>query len=140
MRRNKSAFTLIELMVVVVIIGILAGLVLGITSYATRKASTSNAIAEIETIRNALEEYRLEHQGYPVVSNVTPVLDVAFRPYREWMSNNVSDVVNPAIFEDPWGQSYQYESLSKYRYRLYSLGQDLVDGTGDEVDSSKGSY
>ena len=64
-RSQVSGFTLIELMTVVAIIAVLAGLILGIAGYAVRKADISRAMADMEKIKNALEEYRLAYGSYP---------------------------------------------------------------------------
>ena len=64
-RSPVSGFTLVELMTVIAIIAVLAGLILGIAGYAVRKADISRAMADMEKIKNALEEYRLAYGPYP---------------------------------------------------------------------------
>ena len=75
MRSLKStarSFTLIELMAVVAIIGILAGLVLGGAGAVRQRAARGQAKAEIAAIEAGLARYQLDFGGYPVSSGITP--------------------------------------------------------------------
>jgi prepilin-type N-terminal cleavage/methylation domain-containing protein len=64
-RRRAAAFTLVELLVVMVIILILAGLILAIASYVQKKGKRSRTAVEIEAISNALENYKQDNGIYP---------------------------------------------------------------------------
>lgn len=70
--RNASSFTLIELMTVVAIIAILAGLVLGGAGAVRQRASRGQAKAEIAAIEAALGRYQMDFGTYPVSSGITP--------------------------------------------------------------------
>lgn len=63
--RQKKAFTLIEMLVVLVIIGILVGMVFKMMAFATRQAATADTIAVLEKLSNALTEFRAEYGHFP---------------------------------------------------------------------------
>jgi type II secretory pathway pseudopilin PulG len=109
-------------MTVIAIIGVLAGLVLGIAGYATKKADRSRAQADMETIKNALEEYRVACGRYP--STLTTQL-----------VNYVPDVK----FSDPWGRNYQYSNSGSFAYTIWSKGPDSLD-SNDDVNGSAGEF
>ena len=69
-RHGKPAFTLIELMAVITIIVILAGLVVGGMGYVSEKQATSKAKVQIQLLSKALEDYKLDMGTYPSTGNV----------------------------------------------------------------------
>ena len=150
--RRKSAFTLVEIMVVVAIIAILAGLVLGTAGYATRKADHSKAVADMEKIKNGLEEYRLQYGGYPENLNednpkaLSAALwekpqDDGIKPFLIMKGWN-DDAIQYDVL-DPWGNPYHYyynpkgdpryaeHNNSKFGYDLWSDGPDKVEEADD---------
>ena len=62
---NRRAFTLIEMLMVMVIIGILTGMVFKLLAYATRQAATAEAVSNLEKLADALTEFRAEYGHYP---------------------------------------------------------------------------
>lgn len=72
--KKARAFTLVELLTVMVIIGILAGLVLGTAGYVRRKGATSRAEAEIAALSAACESYKADNGIYPTASGTTDKL------------------------------------------------------------------
>ena len=156
--RRKSAFTLVEIMVVVAIIAILVGMVLGTAGYATKKADNSKAVADMEKIKNGLEEYRLQYGLYPTNNNAnaTNALSLALwkkpqsdklKPFlvmKGWNNANLAYEVM-----DPWGHPYHYyhdadgipnfapHNNSKFGYDLWSDGpttdaaDDINNWSGD---------
>ena len=66
--KNGFAFTLVELMVVVAVIGLIAGIVLAAAGGVQKKAARDQAKAEIKTILVGLERFRAANSGYPVPS------------------------------------------------------------------------
>jgi general secretion pathway protein G len=70
-RKGSAGFTLIELMAVITIIVILAGLVVGGLGYVSEKQATSKAKVQISLISKALEEYKLDMGTYPPTGNLT---------------------------------------------------------------------
>lgn len=136
----RSAFTLIELLVVIVIIGVLAGLVLGISGLAQKKAARSRAISDLENIKQALEEYRVNHGSYPFASDppqrfalTDGAINVAL--VRAKLTNYYADLT----FTDPWGTSYLYSNTSTYAYRLWSEGPNVGSSyPEDDIDTRSG--
>ena len=124
-RTRTTGFTLIEMLAVMAIIGILAGLILGVSSYASRKASESKAIAEMEKIKNGCEEYKIKFGTYPTTNTITQI------------SNFVSDLeFTNSVINDPWGEAYDVK-ITTFSVTIVSKGQDGELGTADDIDSSK---
>jgi len=65
LRSLKRGFTLIEMLIVVVIMGILMGLVFKMMAFATRQAATADTVATLESVANAITEFRAEYGQYP---------------------------------------------------------------------------
>ena len=110
---SQAGFSLIEIMVVVVIIGILAGAVaLQVTDY-TRDARKSRARSDISVIVKALDTYRMKHGRYP---NNSEGLD----PLSLKQSSQV----------DPWGNPYHYNKPGQRDapYEVMTLGADAREG------------
>lgn len=70
MNKAKGGFTLIELLTVVVIIGILAGIIIGVAGNVQKKAATSRAKAEISAIELALERFKIDNGAFPDWSGI----------------------------------------------------------------------
>ncbi len=91
-RHGKAAFSLIELMAVITIIVILAGLVVGGMGYITEKQAKSTAVVQIALISKTLEEYKSDFGAYPATVNSTDGLknsEVLFKALY-WDSDNDS--------------------------------------------------
>ena len=114
-KNERLAFTLIELMIVIAIIGILSGLSMGIAGYARRKAQEGKARGEIEKIQYVLQDYLMENGTYP--ANLSFI--------EEMMPDDVDT-------QDPWKNDYVYVRTSTSGFRLYSKGIDGKDGTDED--------
>lgn len=126
---GNCGFTLLELLVVLLIIGILISLGAGGYSLARRSAKEGQAKADIELLRNALEEYRVEYGSYPPA--VGPVAVI---------TNFLSPLVSGELQAvDPWGRDYQYSSTNRFSYLIYSQGIDAEDDA-DNIDPSRVGY
>lgn len=75
MRKRAAGFTIVELLVVMAIIVVLAGLILGTSGYVHNKAARSRAEAEIAAISAALENYKADNGVYPSIAASTDTLD-----------------------------------------------------------------
>lgn len=132
MKRNASqGFTLIEIMVVLVILGLLVAIVGPNILGRGDQARVTAAEAQLSNIANALDLYRLDNSHYPSTQQGLEAL--AEKPSgtpepRNW---NPDGYLKP-IPLDPWGNEYQYVSPgTEGPYDLYSLGSDGQDGGED---------
>ena len=133
-QKRSHGFTLIELMVVVIILGILAATIIpqfiGTTSDARISAAKSN-IAELE---NALERFNIAMDRYPTTEEGLKVLvdPPAVDENKKWRSQIAT------LKNDPWGHPFQYRfpgTHAKTRFDLWSRGADNADGgEGDSAD------
>ncbi len=140
-RQLRSGFTLMELLTTVAIMAVLVGLVLGVAGYAGRKAAHSRAVSEIEKLKTAMEEYKVVRGALP--GNVGETKEMSDENFWNDFTNAVAPTsirIEDLQNRDPWGSSYRYERQGKHQYRLWSLGTDMENDTGDDIDSSKGGY
>lgn len=127
-RRSRAGFTLIEILLVVVIIGILAGIALPKLSGHTRKAEITKARAEIENIGTALSQFELDMGEFP-------------KSIRELVASPGNDRWNGPYLtkgmpSDPWKRAYVYACPGQHNpktYDLMSLGPDGVESSDDLV-------
>jgi general secretion pathway protein G len=135
MRRSQGGFTLIELMVVILIIGLLATIVVQSLRGATDKAKRVKAEADISEIKTALDRYYLDVGSYPRVEQGLQALVSA--PNTGNVSQGGGDYQGPYLEKlppDPWGNQYVYQSDGN-GYVLKSYGADGVEGgTGKNAD------
>lgn len=130
-RSSHSAFTLIELMVVVMIIAILAALTLSTMGYVNKKGADSRARSEVAALSAAIDAYKLERGAYPASNNLYKELTgqgplntnrVFFEPIPQMLNTNA----NPITFIDPWGTTYNYATSSTY-FDIWSTGGGLTN-------------
>jgi general secretion pathway protein G len=134
-RRSARGFTLIEIMVVVVIMGILAALVVPKLMGRTDDARVAAARQDIATIMQALKLYRLDNRRYPTTEQGLQALIAAPTSgpaATGWKTGGYLDKMP----KDPWGTPYQYLSPGvKGEVDVFSLGADgQPGGTGNDAD------
>lgn len=130
-RDKSSGFTLLELMVVLVILGLLASLVGPQVLKQLGSSNTKVATLQIEEFGSALDLYRLEVGRYPSTSEGLEALVSKPAGARFW---NGPYLKKKVIREDPWGNAYQYRAPGENGdYDLFSLGADGREG-GDGED------
>jgi general secretion pathway protein G len=132
LRCTASGFTLLELLVVMVIIGLLAGYVGPRYFSQVGKSQVKTARAQIDALEKALDQYRLDTGRYPVMEQGLGAL--VTRPPNEpkWDGPYLKKSV-PA---DPWGNAYVYKIPGEHgEFDLLSLGKDgQLGGAGEAAD------
>ncbi|MCE3289308.1 MAG: gspG [Caulobacter sp.] len=133
-RSRRAGFTLVEMMVVVVILGLLATVVIINVLPAQGRAMKEKARADIATLEQAVESYRLDTFAFPrgdagLAALTTPPAGVAASRYRE-------GGYIKRLPDDPWGHPYQYRYPGKHGpFDIYSYGADGQEGgEGDDAD------
>lgn len=118
---RRRGFTLLELLVVIVIIGLLAGYVAPRYFSQVGRSEIQVARAQIESFEKALDQYRLDNRRYPSSEEGLQ----AIRPY-----------LKKAVPNDPWGRPYVYRAPgSGGEFDLLSYGRDgKAGGSGEDAD------
>ena len=130
--KRHAGFTLLELLVVIVIIGLLAGYVGPKYFSQIGKSEVKVASAQIDGFGKALDHYRLDTGHYPSTSQGLSALMVKPANEPKWDGQYLKKAVPP----DPWGNEYQYRQPGEHgEYDLYSYGKDgQTGGTGENAD------
>jgi len=120
-RKGQEGFTLIELMVVVIIIGVLAAVVVPRFSGQTEKARIAAAKAELASMKTIIDIYYVENDSYPDEDDIGDVLE--------------ESGINWPV-EDPWGHNYTYEvDNDNAEYSIYGG----PDNNGEYVEATENS-
>jgi len=129
---KQHGFTLLELLVVIVIIGLLAGYVAPRYFSQVGRSEVQVARAQIESLEKALDQFRLDTRHYPSAEQGLEAL--VNRPANE--PNWSGPYLKKAVPADPWGHAYVYRVPGeKSEFQLYSLGRDgKMGGSGEDAD------
>lgn len=130
--RKQAGFTLVEVLIVMVILGLLAALV-GPRMFGKVGASKQKAAkAQISLFETALDTYRLDVGKYPTTAQGLQALRIKPDGVEKWDGPYLPKEVPP----DPWGKPYVYESPGKHGdYDILSLGADARHGgEGEDTD------
>jgi prepilin-type N-terminal cleavage/methylation domain-containing protein len=155
--REQSAFTLVELLAVITIIGILAGLTLGAAGAVRRHGATSTAKAEVAALQAACDRYYADNSTYPIgtaspttvtapagatvlFTNLIGSANLSAAPttkrYFEPKPAMVYTNGTPNYFVDPWGYAYGYNSDGTSAPLIWSTaGQTTAAGTNKWITS-----
>jgi len=129
---SKKGFTLIELMLVVIIIGVLVAMVAPRFAGRSKQAKITAAQADIEAnIAVALELFELDNGRYPTSEEGLNALRGKPSDLESWRG----PYIKKRIPVDPWGNPYQYKCPGEHGddYDLFSCGPDGVVGGGDDI-------
>ena len=138
-RTAQKGFTLIELMVVIVIIGLLSTFVILNVLPSQDKAMVEKVRADVALIEQAVEMYRLDNLVYPTTDQgleaLTKKPDGLARPERYRPDGYVK-----RLPDDPWGKAYQYLQPGEHGpFDVYSMGANGQVG-GEGLDADIGNW
>ena len=125
-----EGFTLLELLVVLVIIGLLVGVVAPNLFKNVNHSEITTAKAQIDALGKALDQYRLDNRSYPSTQQGLAVLMTKPAEATGWNG----PYLRKAVPLDPWGQPYQYKAPGQHNsdYDLFSFGPDKALGGENE--------
>lgn len=130
----RSAFTLIELLLVMVILVVLAAVVVPKFAGRSEQARVTAAKTDISNMETALDAFEIDTGRYP--TNEEGLIALVEEPAN--VKNWKGPYLKKAIQNDPWGNPYQYANPgthSKSGYDLYSYGPSGTEGASDAIDN-----
>lgn len=139
---NNKSFTLMELLVVMAIIAILAGMAVGGAQMARKRGAVTKVKAAIAALEAAVDMYEMDMGEYPAAENASLVqaLTDTGNPEPDWngpyMRFKEKDLEN-GEYIDAWGNPYVYINPGTHNeqyYDIYSYGPDGQDDQGDGDD------
>lgn len=135
-KKSNQGFTLIEIMIVVVILGILAAIVVPRLMGRPDEARIVKAKQDIRTLESALNLYKLDNHKYPTTEEGLDALVKKPPNASQWKEGGYID----RLPKDPWNNPYQYLSPGvNGEVDIFSFGGDKQQG-GEGVDADIGSW
>jgi len=129
---KQKGFTLLELLVVIVIVGLLAGYVAPKYFSQVGKSEVQVARAQVESLEKALDQFRLDMRRYPTAEEGLDALVAKPANANGWSGPYLKKAVPP----DPWGHAYVYRTPGRNGdFDLVSYGRDgKPGGAGEDAD------
>ncbi len=135
-KQAQAGFTLIEIMVVLVIIGILAAFIAPKLTDQAEGAKVRAAIHDVKVLEGALEMYRLDNHRYPATDDGLEALTSKPADAPAWKEGGYIK----SLPKDPWGNPYQYLNPGVHgTIDIFSYGADGADG-GDGANADIGNW
>lgn len=131
---NRRAFTLIELLLVLVILAVLAAVVIPKMTGRVEQAKRAGTITEISNLKNALDQFEIDNGRYPYTNEGLDALVNKPAGLDTWAAKYIDEV--PV---DKWGTPYQYtgpDSEGPGEFNIKSAGSDKQFGTEDDLDKN----
>lgn len=131
-RTAVRAFSLIELLLVLVILSVLAALIMPRFTNRSEKARITATKSNISTLGTALNAFEIDNGRYPTTSEGLAALMQTPASLTSWQG----PYLNNTDFKDPWGNDYIYRSPGQQNadgYDLYSIGPDAQEGSADDI-------
>ena len=138
-RRSEAGFTLVEMMVVIVIIGLLATVVVINVLPSQDRAMLEKATADVRLLDQAIEMYRLDNLSYPRIEDGLQALISAPSSLGRSERYRTGGYIRQ-LPDDPWGNPYQYVYPGEHGpFDIYSFGADGQLG-GEEANADIGNW
>nr|WP_113865033.1 type II secretion system major pseudopilin GspG [Brenneria salicis]NMN91001.1 general secretion pathway protein G [Brenneria salicis ATCC 15712 = DSM 30166]RBP66495.1 general secretion pathway protein G [Brenneria salicis ATCC 15712 = DSM 30166]RLM32052.1 type II secretion system protein GspG [Brenneria salicis ATCC 15712 = DSM 30166] len=133
MQQRQRGFTLLEIMVVIVILGVLASLIVPNLMGNKEKADRQKAISDIVSLESALDMYKLDNHRYPTTEQGLQAL--VKKPTVQPEPRNYSqDGYIRRLPQDPWGAEYQLLNPGQHsKLDIFSFGPDGMPDTEDDI-------
>ena len=135
--RSSQAFTLLEILVVLAIIGLLVGL--GVKNADKILGGSQVSVAGIfvnDTMKTSLVRYRIDMGDYPSTTEGLEALVTAPASKAERWKGPYIEAKGGKLPQDPWSEPYQYRypgTQNKGGYDLFSKGPDKTEGSADDI-------
>jgi general secretion pathway protein G len=135
--QHATGFTLVELLVVLVILGLLAGIAVPQVMNSLSKAKSSTAALAVENLASAIDLYRLDVGRLPTQNEGLDALVERPDDASKWFGPYLR---KRDMLIDPWGNAYHYRFPGQHgTYDLFSLGADNAEG-GEDEDRDLGNW
>ncbi|MBX3736850.1 MAG: type II secretion system major pseudopilin GspG [Candidatus Didemnitutus sp.] len=136
-RKTRAAFTLVEILLALAIVGLLVGL--AVTNADKILGGSQESVAKIfvrDALKTSLTRYKIDVGDYPSTTEGLAALLAAPANKADRWHGPYADAPSGKLPLDPWGEQYRYRypgTKNKGSFDLYSVGPDHADGTEDDI-------